>query len=66
MNIQWDKLLVESHVILGLFHKTLGRPVFYLFANLREAQRYAEKAKHDKEIKADSIQIKPVKDLFQF
>lgn len=66
MNIEWDKLLVDSHVIMAFFHKTLNRPVFYLFPNLREAQRYAEKAKQDREITTDSIQIKQVKDLFQF
>ena len=66
MNLLWDKILVDTHCIVALFHRSINRPVYYLFPNIREANRYAEKAKNDKEIVTDSIQIKQMKDLFQF
>ena len=64
MNILWDKLLVETHVIAVFFHKELNRPVYYLFPNAREAKRHIEKMQSDGIVKKDSVQIKEIRELF--
>ncbi len=66
MNILWDKLLVETHVIAAFFHNGLNRPVYYLFPNMRDAKRQLEKMKADGIVREDSVQIKEIRELFRF
>ena len=66
MNILWDKLLVETHVIAAFFHNELNRPVFYLFPNAREAGKQIEKMQADGIVKKDSVQIREIRELFRF
>ncbi len=64
MNLLWDKLLIENQVILTVKYKSLPQNVFYLFPTIEKAQKFIDKSKDDNNIIHDSIQIKPVKDIF--
>ena len=65
MQILWNRLLVETQVLVSYRHSAMAQMVYYLFPSMQEAEKQIRRLKtQDAGVQVETIQFKTVRDVF--